>query len=207
MEMIGNAEGLLRAVLEQARGESDAVASAAEAGAGEIVARAAEAARREGSDRLEAATAEAARSRALLLAAVPAEAARFRLARIEALLDSIKAGALRRLAEENNCAAAVAALAGLAAQAAASMEGSSFILTLAPAQAALLRGRTGEIERLAGKGGLHLVFEEDPSVNGGVKARDAAGRQFWDNTPRARLERLWPELRSGLAESLAGEKK
>jgi vacuolar-type H+-ATPase subunit E/Vma4 len=207
MEITGDTEGLLRAVRELARQESDAIISAAQAEAGKMLASAAEAAQRAGLARMEAALAEAARLRALLLASVPGEAARYRRARDEAVLDSIKSEAARRLAGEGGgvpCLAA--ALAGLAARAVGAMEGTSFVLTLPSGGAAELRGLAGEIERQAGKGGLELVFEEDPAVTGGVVARDAEGRQFWDNSFTARLDRLWPELRGGLAGLLREEK-
>ncbi|MCX5791829.1 MAG: V-type ATP synthase subunit E [Elusimicrobia bacterium] len=206
MEITGDPEALAREVLQLARRESAKIISAAEDEAEELLAQAGEAARAAGRARLEAAQAEAGRRGAMLLASVSAEAARYRGARLEAALDRVKAEAARRLAACSGAPAAEA-LTALAAQAAGAMEGSSFIFTLAPADAAVVRGRAGEIERLAGKGRLELAFEEDPAVAGGVLARDPAGRQFWDNSFKARLGRFWPELRGAVAGNLAGEGK
>ncbi|HNW43336.1 MAG TPA: V-type ATP synthase subunit E family protein [Elusimicrobiales bacterium] len=202
MEIIGDAEGLVREVRELARRESGEIIAAAEAEAERLLAAAQEAADKEGAAFAAGALAEAERRRAMLLASVPAEAARLRAERIEAVLETVKAGALRRLEAEYGGAGSGAALAALAASAVAKMEGNSFVLTLGPAAAAALKGRAGDIERAAGKGALDLVFEEDAAIGDGVLVRDAAGRQFWDNTFRARLERLWPELRGSLMQSL-----
>jgi vacuolar-type H+-ATPase subunit E/Vma4 len=84
------------------------------------------------------------------------------------------------------------------------MEGTEFTVALAPGDAAALR--PGALEAAAaerGRQGLRLTVVGDAAVPpGGALARDAAGRQIWDNRLAARLERFWPELRLRAAVTL-----
>jgi vacuolar-type H+-ATPase subunit E/Vma4 len=41
---------------------------------------------------------------------------------------------------------------------------------------------------------------EPAAIGGGVIVRDVEGRQRWDNSLAARLERLWPAIRRRVAE-------
>ena len=111
MEIIGDAEGLKREILEMARREGAGIISAAGDEAARILAAAGEEAAKAGAALLEAARVEAARRRAMLLASVPAETARLRGARLESLLGSIRTEAARLLPSE----AAASGKAGLLA--------------------------------------------------------------------------------------------
>jgi len=198
MEVIGNPEPLKRAILETAGRESAGLLAAASAEAGSVLTTAKELVSRERATRLKAALAEAARRREMLLASVPEEAGRLRARRLEALLDAIKAEALVRLKAEADGAGRAAVAAGLAARAISLMEGGRFIITLGAGETAEAGGLAAEIERLAGRGPLEITFEEDPALDGGVLVRDGEGRQYWDNSFKARLERSWPILRGSL---------
>lgn len=194
MEIIGDPEGLVREIRELARRESAGIAAAAEEEARGILSAAEASAVKAGRELRAAALAGAEGRRQMLLASVPAEAGRLRSDRREALLDSIKVRAMLMLRAG---AGEPAVLAALAAEAAGRMEGKKFIVALAPADRAAAAGLGGEIERLAG-GGTVITLEEDPGLDGGVVVRDAEGRQRWDNSFKARLERFWPELRGRL---------
>jgi len=198
MEIIGDAEALQREILEMARRESAEIIASAEAEADMIMSSAKVAAGKARSEIVESALAGAARRRELLLAAVPAEAGRLQAARREALLDSIKEDAARMLPGEAAASGKAAILAELAAQAVSRMEGENFVISVDPADRAEEAGLPAEIELLAGRGPLRITIEESPGLGGGVIVRDAEGRQYWDNSFKARLERRWPELRGRL---------
>jgi len=198
MEISGDAEGLVREIREMARKESEGIVAAAEAEAERIVAEAETETLKARAEMLEAALAAADRRREMLLAAVPAEAGRLRSERLEALLDSIKAEAAGKLTSEAVRAGKRAILAALAAQAIGRMEGGGFTVALATADMDAAPGLPEEIARLAGRGALEISIEESPGLDGGVVVRDAEGRQHWDNSFKARLERFWPELRGRL---------
>lgn len=205
MEIIGDARGLVREVLEMARRESEGVVSAAEAEAGKIIADAEAAAEKLRREMAEAALAGAARRRELMLAALPGEEGRLRLERQEAILDSIRAEAVRMIRTEASGAGKTAILAALAAQAVSSMEGKIFMVSVAPEDAGAAAGLPAEIERLAGRGPLKITIEVRAGLAGGVIVRDDEGRQYWDNSFTTRLERFWPGLRGRLLP--AGEGK
>ncbi|HAT73336.1 MAG TPA: hypothetical protein DCS63_11035 [Elusimicrobia bacterium] len=204
MEILGSAESLKRAILEKAGSESSAVMAAALSEAESILASARERASKDRAARLEAALAEGARRREMMMASVPLEAGRLRALRLEALLDAIKEEALARLKAEAGGAGGSAVAAGLAAQAVRVMEGNEFVITLGAGDVPKAAGLAAEIERLAGRGPLAVSFEEDPGLDGGVRVRDGGGRQYWDNSFRARLERSWPVLRGRLLPDGAG---
>ncbi|OGR43005.1 MAG: hypothetical protein A2X35_04585 [Elusimicrobia bacterium GWA2_61_42] len=198
MPTSGNAEALERAILETARRERDGILAGAAAEAEKIVSSAEARAREDKAARLASALAAAARRREMQLAAVPAEAGRLRADSLERLLDAIKKDALARLPAEAAAAGPAAVLAELAAQAVSRMDGDKFIVSLAPEDLAAATGLAAEIERRAGRGPLEIRLEEISNPGGGVLVRDGEGRQYWDNSFRARLERFWPELRGRL---------
>jgi vacuolar-type H+-ATPase subunit E/Vma4 len=203
MEENENAEALVGEIKAMAGRESAGIVSRAEAEAAGLLSAAAEEAEREGRARVEAARAAAAQRSFMLLSALPLETDRLRAARLEALLSAVKEKAAARLAGEECRGGAVTA--ALAAEALRGMEGNSFVLTLPPG--GLREDLRAEIEKGCEKGPLELTFGEDRALAGGVIARDTAGRQYWDNSFRARLERFWPELRGRLAAGLPGGKK
>lgn len=202
MEQNENTGALLREIKELARKESVELVSRAEADAGALLAAAGQEAERSGLAAVEAACGGARSKRRMLHAAAELEAGRLRAARLETLLALIKADAEAGLGREAARADA-GVIAALAAEAVRGMEGTVFEVTV---PAGVLKGRPGlasEIEGLAGKGKLEMTFKEDPGLGGGAAVLGAGGRQFWDNSFAARLERLWPELRSRFAAELA----
>ncbi len=199
MEITGDPGRLVREIQEMARRESADIISGAEAEAEKILADAEAGALEARNEIMASALAAAGRRREMLLASVPAEAARLRAERREALLDSIKAEAAGLLPA---AAGPVkhAVLAALAAEAVRRMEGDRFIVSLSPEDRGAAAGLVTEIKLLSGRGSLELKVEELPGLDGGVVVTDAEGRQRWDNSFRARLERSWPEFRWRLAE-------
>jgi len=195
MEIIGDVEGLKREILETARRESAEIISAAEAEADRILSSAKITVGRDRRELLDSVVAAAARRREMLLAAVPAEAGRQRSNQQEALLNFIRSEAEFRMPAEAADAGKAAILAALAAQPVSRMEGGKFIVGLGSSDMDAAAGLPAEIKRLAGRGQLEIIIEETPGLAGGVMVRDGEGRQYWDNSFKTRLERLWPELR------------
>lgn len=197
MEIIGDAAGLVREVLETARRESGGLIAAAEAEARKIISDAESAAEKVRREMTGAALEGAARRREMMLAALPGEERRLRLERREAVLESVREEAVRLIRAGASGAGGPAILAALAAQAVSRMEGKKFTVAAAPG-AGGAAGLPAEIERLAGRGPLEIKVEEEAGVDGGVIVRDGEGRQYWDNSFAARLERAWPGLRGRL---------
>jgi vacuolar-type H+-ATPase subunit E/Vma4 len=81
------------------------------------------------------------------------------------------------------------------------MDGTRFVLEISDSDnQALGEGWVYEVRRQAGRDGLDIATAPAQMKNQvGVLIRDAEGRQVWDNTLPARLERLWPALRRQLA--------
>jgi vacuolar-type H+-ATPase subunit E/Vma4 len=158
-------------------------------------------------DRLEAARRQADSRRELILAGVAIEAARRRSARIESTLGGVLDEARQRLLAHQGFDYREA-LARLAAEAVSRMAGTNFVLQLSGAdRAALGDGLAEDVRRRVGCEGLQVtVAAEAAKIDGGVIVRDAEGRQVWDNSLRARLDRFWPILRReiGVRTSLAG---
>ena len=198
MEIIGDAKGLVREVLEMARLESAGILAAAEAEAGKIISNAEAAAAKVRREMTEAALAGAARRREMMLSALPGEEGRLRLERREALLAAIREEAVEMIRAEGSGAGKKAILAALAAQAVSRMEGRIFTVAVAPGDGGAAAGLPAEIERLAGRGSLEITIEEGAGLSGGVIVRDGEGRQYWDNSFKGRLERFWPGLRGRL---------
>ena len=158
-------------------------------------------------DRLEAARRQADSRRELILAGVAIEAARRRSARIESTLGGVLDEARQRLLAHQGFDYRDA-LARLAAEAVSRMAGTNFVLQLSEAdRAALGDGLAEGVRRRVGREGIQVtVAAEAAKIDGGVIVRDAEGRQVWDNSLRARLDRFWPILRReiGVRTSLAG---
>ena len=92
----------------------------------------------------------------------------------------------------------------LAAEAIARMAGETFVLELSAADrqefgaalVAAVPGRTGRLN-------INVTIGTQPAdIPCGVIVRDPQGRQIWDNNFEARLDRMWPLLRSKLAEHM-----
>lgn len=196
METLGDTVALLRAILDGAAREAAELEAAASGEAARLEAGAEKEAAAAGLALVEAARAEGARRREMLLASVPAEAARLRAARLEGLLEAVRSETLALLSAE----ARGPGLARLAALAMAGIGGRAFVLRGAPGGG--LKDLAAQIEKAVP--GAELRFEEDPAMTGGAAAFSADGRLRWDNGPAAMLERAWPGLRTGLAAELDG---
>ncbi|MCX5684688.1 MAG: V-type ATP synthase subunit E family protein [Planctomycetota bacterium] len=148
----------------------------------------------------QAGEAEAKRRRDLTLATIPVVVGRRRAECIEQALNQIRSDAAGQLAARQGFDYRQAVIR-LAADALAHMDGNKFVLEVADAdQQALGQGWVEEISRQSGRSGLELSTAPAKTKDqAGVIIRDAQGRQVWDNTLPARLERLWPALRRELA--------
>jgi len=153
--------------------------------------------------------AEAERRSGLIVATVPIEVSRKRAAAVEAVLKSIHDEAAGRIASRDGINYREI-VANLAADAVRHMEGEKFVLQVSEGDRGALGGDfTGEVRRRAGREAVQVAIEPGAAkVSGGVIVRDADGRQMWDNSFEARLQRTWPILRREIAvrSGLAGEK-
>lgn len=201
-------EALCAAILAEARRQSEQLLEEARQEAEARLARTRELAEQVREQRLEAARAAAARQSAQILAAVPLEAGRLRLAAVESQLQSIYEEArhgleaIRAGSEETNGAQVRETLIALAVEAISRMAGDAFVVKLSPADYGAL-GPAMELEiagRLGNERQLALTISEDPDLTGaGIIIEDREGRQVWDNRLAVRLERMWPELRRQMA--------
>lgn len=192
------ADQLCEEILAEGRRRAEGLQEEARRSGEAILAKAASEAEMAQRESLEAAQEKAARKRERILADLPIELARRRAARVEALLESLREGALRRLLARQGFDYR-AALVSLAAEALQRMHGEAFVLGLAPEDMAS-PGLIEEILRRTGRPDLALTLVEDPSITeGGLILRDAEGHQLWDDRLPARLERLWPALRLPVA--------
>jgi vacuolar-type H+-ATPase subunit E/Vma4 len=148
----------------------------------------------------QAAQVEAKRRRDLTLATIPVVVGRRRADCIESALNQIRDEAARQLEARAGFDYRQAVIR-LTATALAQMDGNRFILVVSDADnQALGQGWVEEVSRQSGRSGLELSTASAKTKNqAGVLIRDAEGRQVWDNTLLARLERLWPALRRELA--------
>ena len=154
---------------------------------------------------LAAAQERAARSRGLMLATLPVDIGRMRSARLEEELLKLRER-VRQALRGRSGFAYEQALVNLATEALAHMEGDDFVLELSaedlPTRAETLRAVLNRV----GRPGVAVTIGTEPAaIAGGVIVRDRAGRQVWDNSLEARLDRLWPSLRNQLAAGLGLE--
>jgi len=186
-------------ILAEAKRECDEIIRRARQAAESLLADANAEAEKTRREKLESAQAEAARRSELILATVPVETGRLRSARIETILENIRADAHRRLLAHNFDAHET--VVALAAEAIRRMPGTDFALKISAADHAAFGEKLAEeIAQRAGRSPLNLGISAAPAINdGGVLVQDAAGIRIWDNRLLARLERLWPELRRQIA--------
>ena len=194
-------------ILAEARRQSERILKHGRDDAEETVAKARAAAAKEHQDLLQAAKAEAVRRRELALATVPVEAGRRRAARIEEILQSIREETRRRLLARVGFDYREV-LTALAAEAIGRMDGHRFVLELSSAdrrafgdawvQEVGRRAAAGRPE--SGRANLEVRLAAEPAdIQAGVRIRDVEGRQVWDNSLDARLERLWSAMRRQIA--------
>jgi len=150
--------------------------------------------------RLEEARSEGARRRDLTLAAVFVETRRLYLARIETLLGSIREEAQKHLAARNGFDLRESVI-NLASEAVRGMSGDEFVVRLAEGSRPVLGGALEEeIASRSGRPGVKISVFWDPRMSDdGPIVTDASENQVWDNRYRARLERLWPQIRRAIA--------
>ena len=189
-EILAEGRRTAEAIREEARRQGEAVLAQARIEA--------EAVRREAS---RGAQAEGARRAGRLLAGVAIEVLRMRATRVGELLESVRERARRELL---GSPLSPEALAALAAEALARMDGEAFVLGVGVGEAARLGdGLAAEVVRRAGRDGVRLAVSEDPSITtAGFVLGDTGGRQTWDGRLTARLDRLWPALRVEVAAGL-----
>ncbi len=193
-------DALCAEILAEARRESEQILSQAQKEAEALLARTAEEAEKARQERLVFARGDAARRRELILATVPLEAGRQRLAQVEALLQAIADQARQRLLARQGFDYR-ATLISLAAEGIRSMSGEDFTIKLSPLDCAMFAdGLAIEITRCVDGSRLRITLSDDPTIDeGGLIIQDAHGRQVWDNRLPMKLERLWPQLRQQIA--------
>jgi vacuolar-type H+-ATPase subunit E/Vma4 len=186
-------DALCAEILADARREGDEIVHRARQEAEALLAKAAADAAKTRQERLDAARAEAARRRELILATVAVEANRMRSSRVEKVLQSIHNEISRRLVGREGFDYRQT-LITLANDALSRMSGDAFVVKLSPAdRAAFDDTLTKSLSRRA------QIVEDAAITGGGVVVETADGRQVWNNRLPARLERLWPELRRQIA--------
>ena len=190
-------------ILADAQRQAERMIRKAERDAQGIVDKATVESRQEREAKLAAARATAEHQRALTLATVPIEIGRLRAIRVErelsALGDQVRVKLLTRQGYPYG-----GSLATLAAEAIAHMEGNEFVLELSPDDLRDFAATLAEAvrERTQRADVTVTVGAVPADITAGVLIRDGEGRQIWDNRLDARLRRMWPLLRSRIAEQL-----
>jgi vacuolar-type H+-ATPase subunit E/Vma4 len=193
-------ELLRREVLEEARRQADEILRSAGATADQLIAKAEQETEQARQGKLEAARSEAKRRQEAILATVPVDANRTRLARTEQLLRSIYDQARDQLRRGGGIDRR-RVLIGLAVEALARMSGNAFGIRVSSADLrAFGDGTAEEIRRRLARPLLNVELGEDPEAkDGDWILQDADGRQMWDLGLESRLDRLWPDLRRQIA--------
>lgn len=193
-------EVLREEILADARRESNQIVCRAQQEAQALLAKAAAEADQARRERLDQAHAEAGRRTELILATVPVEAGRLRSARVEVLLQSVRAEVHRRLVAREGFDYRETLLA-LAVAAMKRMPGSGFVVKLSAADCAAFGDELAtDMARRVGRLPLSVTITKDSAAKDGVLViQDVEGRRMWDNSLSARLDRLWPELRRQIA--------
>lgn len=192
-------EILREEILAEAKRESEEILQRARQDAGALLAKAEAEAEQVRHEHLAQAQAEAVRRRELILATVAVEAGRMRSARIEMWLQSILE-ATRKKIQDRNGIDYRATLIALAAEALNRMIGDTFVVKLSTADRAIFgNGLADEIRQHVDRPVTITIADELGTKDRGPIIQDREGRQIWDNSFQARLERLWPELRRQIA--------
>ncbi len=189
-------------ILAEADGKAERARQRGEREARQIVARARQQALEAADQVLATARERGERIAASILASVEAEAQRDLLAAREAELDRLFDAARQRLADKGSYNYP-AVLATLAAQAIEAMAADEVIIELCEQDRALATDAwLDEVRRRVGRPVTIDVSASHAPIDGGLIVRSADGRLLYDNSFRARLERLKPELRRQLAARL-----
>jgi vacuolar-type H+-ATPase subunit E/Vma4 len=195
-----SAEVLRGEILAQAGKEAEDIVERAQQEAASLLAAAASEARRLREEQRDRAHAEGLRRKELVLATCFIEQERLRVARIEALLDSIREEACRRLVAREGFDYREAAIR-LATHGVDGVAGDSFVLRVSDADRDVLNdGFLRDVALRVGRAAseISLSYERD-MMDGGVIVEDGEARRSWDNRLLARLERMWPDLRRQIA--------
>jgi vacuolar-type H+-ATPase subunit E/Vma4 len=190
-------------ILADAQRQAKRVIRKAEREAKAIVDKATAESQEERDAKMAAAQAEVDRTRTLTLATVPVEIGRMRATRIEDVLSALRDEARSRLQARKGFDYEEA-LAALAAEALAHMEGDTFVIELSEQdRKAFGSALADSAPKSAGRPDIKVSVATYPTpIKGGVIVRDPQGRQIWDNSLDARLKRFWPSLRSQIADQM-----
>jgi vacuolar-type H+-ATPase subunit E/Vma4 len=193
-------ELLRREILEQARQQKEDILRQAREQAQTIAAQTAKAAEEFKRERLEAARMEAKRRTEANLATVPVEAGRIRMVRVEELLQAIHDRARTQIRDRAGFGYRETVMR-LLCEALWQIAGETFRLRLCVAECrALGDGLAEEIRTRLGRPNLRLEPVADANLKEGeLVLEDPAGRQAWNLSLEARLERCWPQLRRQIA--------
>jgi vacuolar-type H+-ATPase subunit E/Vma4 len=195
-----SAESLREEILEQARDQAKEIVGQARDQADKILAAASAEAQNLRDKLIEKARADAHRRKELIESTVAVETGRFRVARIESLLESVREEVRRRLFSHEGFEYRDVLIA-LASLAISGMTGERFVVKLSEADRPSMENTVSEeIASRIDRPGLVVNLVFDPTMNsGGVSVEDADALQIWDNGLLQRLERMWPELRRQIA--------
>ena len=198
---VGKSQELLsQEIIAEACRKRDEILHKAHEEADHMVMRAKAEAQQAADEKIKLGREEAARRTALTLATIPLEALRMRLARLNAILESIHEACRRKLQNSEGIDRRETILR-LAIYALNRMPGDDFVIKISPTNAAAFGTdlvtdirRSLSIPSL----GIHLTGEKT-IVDDGIIIEDAQRWRYWDNRLLMRLERLWPELRRQIA--------
>jgi vacuolar-type H+-ATPase subunit E/Vma4 len=188
-------------ILADAHRQAKRLIRNAERDAEALIAKANEESDEERRRRLATAEETAERKRVLALASVPVEVGRMRALRVERELLLLRERVRDRLSARDGFDYD-RLLVSLATDALQQMEGDAFVLELSKRDLQDFKDSlpAAVLERLGNRSIRLAVSDAPATVENGVIVRDSEGRQVWDNSLAARLERLWPLLRNQLAE-------
>jgi V/A-type H+-transporting ATPase subunit E len=194
-------EVLREEILADAHRQAKRMIRNAERDAEALIAKANEESDQERRQRLATAEETAERKRVLALASVPVEVGRMRALRVEQELQVLRKRVRDRLSTREGLDYGQL-LVSLATDALQQMEGDAFVLELSKRDVREFKDSlpAAVLKRLGNRPIRLVVSDATATVEGGVIVRDSEGRQVWDNSLEARLDRLWPLLRNQLAE-------
>ena len=198
MNMQGNEEEIRREIVADAERKAQGILSKAEREAKKEV----EKARADAERLLETARAQAQgrarQERESLESILAAELRRLKLARGERLIERVFERTLEGVEGEDE-GSRRGMLERLTASALEKMEGTQFTLEVSARDFGLLdTGFQQELSRRLGRA-FELTVKDAGGIAGGVRLTDADGRQIYDNTLHARLERMASALRLAVA--------
>jgi vacuolar-type H+-ATPase subunit E/Vma4 len=188
-------------ILADARRQAKRLIRNAQRDAEALIAKAEEESDEERRQRLATAEETAERKRVLALASVPVEVGRMRALRVERELQTLREQVRDRLSARDGLDYG-RLLVALVADALQQMEGDAFVLELSKRDLRdFKKSLPAAVLERVGNRPIRLAVSDAPAkVENGVIVRDSEGRQVWDNSLEARLDRMWPLLRNQLAD-------